>query len=135
MAQLTNIHLDLEPHVTGPNAGTIDSSVTFDVRWSAQDKASKQPYTVFYGLWGDDTWPNGVEDGSDDPVMVPAAPVLQISPNGQNVTSHEIAAAGLDLDRFNEDNAGFDEIRAKVTLVPRTPTSVTAESNHVNLTL
>ncbi len=136
MANLRNITLELDPHVSGPNAGTVDSTVTFKVRWSAQDQASKQPYHVYAGLWGDDTWDDGVEDGDDDSVMVPAAPVMEISPNGQAVSEHEIRWTGLDLDRFDEDAGGtYDEIRAKITLVPIAPQSVAAESNHVNLVL
>ena len=136
MANIRNIRLSLDPHVSGPNAGTADSVVSFDVRWSPQDRASKQPYHVFWGLFGDDTWDNGVEDGVDDSIMVPAAPVLKISHNGEQVSTHEIVTNGLELEWLNEDaGGGYDEIRAKVTHSPLLPTSVTAESNHVNLVL
>lgn len=135
MAAVTNARLSVTPYVTGPMADTCDSLVSYTVVWDAYDQASDQPYEVFVGLWGDDTWPNGAEDGADDAVHVPAEPVGEISSGGNSETDHASGFNGLDLSLFNEDARGADEIRAKVTLVPKTPVSATAESDHVTLAL
>lgn len=133
-----DVELELDPHVSGPDAGTCDVTVTFTAVWDAYEQASNLPYQVWVWLFGDDTWGGGTEDGVDDAIDTGALPDLEISSGGERTTDHSYSYRHTDLGRFDEDtdDEGWDEIRAKLTARVKEPDVVVAESrNHVGLKL
>jgi hypothetical protein len=134
MASITNVRLDIDANVLGPNP-TADVEITYDITWDDFDQASNQLYQEHWKLIGADR--GAGEDGVDDYLTGRgAAEIVRFSSNGQPTTlNRQIVISGLDLSELDEDATGTDEVRAVVTLTPVGPFSDSEESHRVVLTV
>lgn len=129
MATASNVNLAIVRNVANANA-----TVTYTVNWSAFDQASNLQYLESIRFIGDDTGQDGdTGPAGDDPISIGLTFSVLLSANGQASTSRTrsftFPFANLDEDSVlgNSD----DEIRAVVTLTPRLPVTINAESNVV----
>ena len=111
-------------------------TVTYTITWSAFDQASNLQYSESIRFIGDDTGQDG-ETGpvGDDPISIGLSFITLLSANGQASTSRTRSFT-FPFANLNEDNVAGntdDEIRAVVTLTPRLPVAVNAESNVVTV--
>jgi hypothetical protein len=140
MATIAGVSLKIERDVANARV-----TVEYTIAWSGFDRASNQPYHEIVQLIGDDTLaPSGIlaviEDGVDDDVAggllsVPGGSVVQ---SDGRVSLPRSFVRVIPLASLNEDRSALqnpDEIRAKVTLAPVLPSTVSVESDLVSLTL
>lgn len=134
MATVNNIVLSIVRNVANANV-----TVTHDVNWSPFDQLTNLQYTETVRLIGDDTGQDG-DNGvvGDDSIFTGLVfPIPVVSSNGQAVTARTKSFT-FAFTNLNEDGSlpapdNDDEIRAVVTLTPRLPGPVTAESNLVTV--
>jgi len=133
MASVSNIVLSIVRDVANANV-----TVTYDINWSNFDQLTNLPYTESVRLIGDDSGQDGDNlPAGDDLILVGAFPLNpSVSSNGQAVTARTknftFAFSSLNEDFLLATLADIDdEIRALVTLSPRLPIAVSAESNVV----
>jgi hypothetical protein len=131
MATATNVNLSIVRNVANANV-----TVTYTVNWSAFDQASNLQYLESIRFIGDDTGQDG-DTGpvGDDPISIGLSFSVLLSANGQATTSRTRSFT-FPFANLNEDNVPLlgntdDEIRAVVTLTPRLPVTVNAESNMI----
>lgn len=122
--KIDNVTLSLEKDVANANF-----TIEFDINWSDFDQATNLAYTEVVKLVGND--PNRQQDLFTGPTFANG-----ISANGNKTThrvhpvSGEFTIPWSDLD---EDPGAPDEIVAVVTLTPRLPVAVTAQSAEVEV--
>lgn len=133
MATASNVNLTIVRDVANANA-----TVTYTVNWSAFDQASNLQYTESVRFIGDDTGQDG-DTGpvGDDPISIGLSFIALLSANGQATTARTRSFT-FPFANLNEDDVALlgntdDEIRAIVTLTPRLPVVVNAESNLVTV--
>ncbi len=131
MATASNVTLSILRNVANANA-----TVTYTINWSAFDQASNLQYAESIRFIGDDTGQDG-DTGpvGDDPINIGLTFIALLSSNGQ-ATSARTRSFTFPFANLNEDNVvgnTDDEIRAVVTLTPRLPLTVNAESNVVTV--
>jgi hypothetical protein len=133
MATATNVTLSIVRDVANANA-----TVTYTINWSAFDRASNLSYSEGIRFIGDDTGQDGdTGPAGDDPISSGLGLLVAVSSNGQASTSRTRTFT-FPFANLNEDDRPLlgntdDEIRAVVTLTPRLPTVVSAESNVVTV--
>lgn len=131
MATASNVNLTIVRDVANANA-----TVTYTVNWSAFDRASNLQYLESVRFIGDDTDQDGdTGPAGDDPINIGLTFSVLLSANGQTTTSRTRSFT-FPFANLNEDNVPLlgntdDEIRAVVTLTPRLPVTINAESNVV----
>lgn len=137
MASINNVDLNIVRDVAN---GEV--TIEFDVNWSSFDQATNLPYLVSWTLIGDDTDIFGDLGllGPDDAIPMGLMPLLRLSSNGNASTHYSNAdnpktIAWADLDEDPQTWANPDEIRAVVTVSPLLPTTVSKESNLVEVTI
>ena len=120
------------------NVANARVTVTYDITWSNFDQLTNLPYSEIVRLIGDDSGLDGDNlPAGDDPIAIGMFPLNpSVSSNGQAVTPRTkdftIAFSTLNEDFLLATAADIDdEIRALVTLSPRLPIVVSAESNFV----
>ena len=115
-----------------------NATVTYTVNWSAFDQASNLQYLESVRFIGDDTDQDGdTGPTGDDPINIGLTFSVLLSANGQTTTSRTRSFT-FPFANLNEDDVPLlgntdDEIRAVVTLTPRLPVTINAESNVVNV--
>ncbi len=131
MATASNVTLSILRDVANANA-----TVTYTINWSAFDQASNLQYAESIRFIGDDTGQDGdTGPAGDDPINIGLTFIALLSSNGQ-ATSARTRSFTFPFANLNEDNVAGntdDEIRAVVTLTPRLPLTVNAESNLVTV--
>jgi hypothetical protein len=131
MATASNVSLSIVRDVANAHA-----TVTYTVNWSAFDQASNLQYAESIRFIGDDTGQDGdTGPAGDDPINIGLTFSVLLSANGQGSTSRTRSFT-FPFSNLNEDNVPQlgntdDEIRAVVTLTPRLPVTINAESNVV----
>ena len=133
MAELTDVRLDIsDPYVDNGGVTRADVTIDFDVNWDRADRVTRQAYRGSWTMWGKDAF--AAEDGVDERLFGNAAHrYLEVTSNGSASGTHAFNVPRIRWDRFDEDNAGYDEIYATVTLTPLDPMATSRNSPHVNL--
>jgi len=133
MASVSNVVLSIVRNVANARV-----TVTYDITWSNFDQLTNLPYSENVRFIGDDSGQDGDNlPAGDDPIPVGIFPFnAPVSSNGQAVTAR-VKDFIMPFSTLNEDFLLAtladidDEIRALVTLSPRLPIAVSAESNMV----
>ena len=125
-----------------PSPGFSTVTVSYDIAFSAFDKAADQPYTEIIRLIGDDTGVAGdpAAAAPDDtllvftPVTVRASMIVAPATTLKRTITRNVNNATLNEDKLDAPNP--DEIRAVVQLTPQMPAPAgPRESNLVALQL
>ncbi len=135
MATISNLDLNIVRDVAN-----AEITVEFDINWSTFDQATNLQYLVSWTLIGDDTGFDNDLLGADDEIPMGLMPIVKLSSRGNASTHYSNAdsphtIAWADLDEDPQSWANPDEIRAVVTVTPLLPTTVTRESNLVEVTV
>jgi hypothetical protein len=117
--KIDNVELTLQQEVANANF-----TIEFDINWSELDQVTNLAYTEVVKLVGND--PNRQQDLFTGPILTTG-----ISSNGEKTTHRVHPAVGdftIPWSDLDEDPGADDEILAVVTLTPRLPVPVTAQS-------
>ncbi|HET6833249.1 MAG TPA: hypothetical protein VFH30_05235 [Acidimicrobiales bacterium] len=97
-------------------------TIEFDINWSEFDQLTNLAYTEVVKLVGND--PNRQQDLFTGPILANG-----ISSNGEKTTHRVHGDFTIPWSDLDEDPGAGDEIVAVVTLTPRLPVPVTAQSD------
>ena len=97
-------------------------TIEFDINWSEFDQLTNLAYTEVVKLVGSD--PNRQQDLFTGPILANG-----ISSNGEKTTHRVHGDFTIPWTDLDEDPGAGDEIVAVVTLTPRLPVPVTAQSD------
>jgi len=97
-------------------------TIEFDINWSEFDQLTNLSYTEVVKLVGND--PNRQQDLFTGPILANG-----ISSNGEKTTHRVHGDFTIPWSDLDEDPGAGDEIVAVVTLTPRLPVPVTAQSD------